>query len=83
MTFRTNLQPINWSEIKLVGFDVDGTPYDQRGLRTRMARDILFHTILSRDLSILSVIKSYRRIREGLGEAEVVNFESQLIAMIG
>lgn len=80
MKFRKNLQPIDWNEIKLVVFDVDGTLYNQRTLRMLMARDILIHAILRRDLGFLSVIKTYRRIRERLGEAEVFDFESQLIA---
>lgn len=29
MKFRKNLQSIDWSEIKLVVFDVDGTLYGQ------------------------------------------------------
>ena len=80
MNFRKNLQPIDWSEIKLVVFDVDGTLYDQHALRMRMVRDMLLHAILRRDLGFLFVIKTYRHIRERLGDAEVFDFESHLIA---
>jgi putative hydrolase of the HAD superfamily len=80
MKFRRNLQTIDWSEIKLVVFDVDGTLYDQHALRMRMVRDMLLHTILRQDLGVMSVIKTYRRIRERLGDTEVFDFESHLIA---
>jgi FMN phosphatase YigB (HAD superfamily) len=79
MTPRQNIHPTDWSGIELVVFDVDGTLYDQRALRIRMARDMVFQAFLSRDLSVLSVIRTYRRIRERLGEEEVVNFETLLI----
>lgn len=80
MTHRSNLHPIDWSGIELVVFDVDGTLYDQQALKIRLARDMVFHAILDRDLSFLSVIRTYRRIRERLGEEEVGNFQSVLIA---
>jgi len=47
MNFRKNLQPIDWSEIKLVVFDVDGTLYDQHALRMQMVRDMLLNAIQS------------------------------------
>lgn len=77
---RQNLRPTDWSGIELIVFDVDGTLYDQHALRIRLARDMVFHAILGRDLRFLSVIRAYRRIRERLGEEEVVNFETPLIA---
>ncbi len=80
MTVPQNIHPADWSGIDLVVFDVDGTLYDQRPLRIRMARDMAFHTILRRDLSVLSVIRTYRHLREGMGEQEIVNFEAFLIA---
>lgn len=74
-----NINPLNWDKIDLVVFDVDGTLYDQRPLRMRMARDMLLHTLSDRNLNVISVVKTYRRIRERLGEEEVVNFDTQLI----
>jgi len=70
----------DWDGITLVVFDVDGTLYDQRALRPRMARDLLLHTLRRLDLKPLSVIARYRRLREAMGDAEVLNFEPRLVA---
>jgi putative hydrolase of the HAD superfamily len=72
--------PADWRDIRLVAFDVDGTLYRQRPLRLRMGRDMLLHTVAKRDLSAIGVISAYRRIRERLGDEEVVDFERVLIA---
>jgi putative hydrolase of the HAD superfamily len=45
-----------------------------------MGRDMLLHTVAKRDLSAIGVISAYRRIRERLGDEEVVDFERVLIA---
>jgi putative hydrolase of the HAD superfamily len=74
------MMPLDWDGVHLVVFDVDGTLYRQRPLRIRMARDILLHTLLKRDLNVIAVLASHRRIRERLGEEEVVDFEHALIA---
>jgi FMN phosphatase YigB (HAD superfamily) len=71
--------PADWRDIRLVAFDVDGTLYRQRPLRLRMGRDMLVHTVAKRDLSAIGVISAYRRIRERLGDEEVVDFERVLI----
>jgi len=75
-----NHQPINWNEIKLVVFDVDGTLYCQHKLRMQIAWDLLHNITQTRSLRILSVIKTYRQIRERLGTQEVFNFVPQLLA---
>ena len=72
--------PADWRDIRLVAFDVDGTLYRQRPLRLRMGRDMVLHTVAKRDLSAIGVISAYRRIRERLGDEEVVDFERVLIA---
>jgi FMN phosphatase YigB (HAD superfamily) len=72
--------PADWRDIRLVVFDVDGTLYRQRSLRLRMGRDMVLHTVAKRDLSAIGVINAYRRIRERLGDEEVVDFERVLIA---
>ena len=72
--------PLDWDHVHLVVFDVDGTLYRQRPLRLRMARDILLHTLLKRDLNVAAVLAKYRRIRERLGDEETVDFERALIA---
>ena len=73
--------PLDWDNVHLVVFDVDGTLYRQRPLRVRMARDILLHTLLKRDLNVIAVLAKYRRIRERLGDEEAIDFETALIAL--
>lgn len=70
----------DWAGIQLVAFDVDGTLYRQRSLRLKMARDMLIHSIMSRDLGAIRVIGAYRRIRERLADEEVLDFDRVLIA---
>jgi putative hydrolase of the HAD superfamily len=72
--------PLDWDNVHLVVFDVDGTLYRQRPLRIKMARDILLHTLLKRDLNVVAVLARYRRIRERLGDEEAIDFERALIA---
>lgn len=72
--------PLDWDRLHLVVFDVDGTLYRQRALRLRMARELLFHTLWKRDLNVIAVLAKYRRIRERLGDEQVADFETALIA---
>ncbi len=72
--------PLDWDNITLVAFDVDGTLYSQRALRLRMAREMLLHAFSNFNVEIISVLRTYRRIRERLGDQEVPNFEDVLIA---
>jgi putative hydrolase of the HAD superfamily len=74
------MMPLDWDNVHLVVFDVDGTLYRQRPLRLKMARDILLHTLLKRDLNAIAVLARYRRIRERLGDEEAIDFERALIA---
>jgi putative hydrolase of the HAD superfamily len=69
----------DWDSIRLVAFDVDGTLYNQRSLRLRMAREMLLHTVLKRDLSAIRVVAVYRKIREHLADEETADFERLLI----
>jgi HAD superfamily hydrolase (TIGR01549 family) len=71
---------LDWDSVHFVVFDVDGTLYRQRPLRVRMARDILLYTLLKRDLNVIAVLARYRRIREQLGDEQVIDFERALIA---
>jgi HAD superfamily hydrolase (TIGR01549 family) len=70
----------DWRDIRLVAFDVDGTLYRQRPLRLKIGRDMVIHTVAKCDLNVVSVVSSYRRIRERLAAEEVVDFEHVLIA---
>lgn len=80
MTVPPRLTVRGWDRIELVVFDVDGTLYDQRRLRARMAWHLLRHTLIARDLRPLLVLQAYRRIRERLADAEAGPFEMQLLA---
>jgi len=70
---------LDWACVRLVVFDVDGTLYRQRQLRLRMALQLLMHTALKRDPKTVSVLARYRRVRERLGNEQVINFEHMLI----
>ena len=58
----------NWSAIDLVVFDVDGTLYDQRKLQLGMLRQLLGHAWQTRSLNTLLTLRTFRRVREALGE---------------
>jgi HAD superfamily hydrolase (TIGR01509 family) len=70
----------NWDQIRLVVFDVDGTLYDQRGLRLRMLREMLLASIRGHGLDFIRILRTYRRIREELGESLHEDFERELTA---
>jgi FMN phosphatase YigB (HAD superfamily) len=72
--------PQDWDNIEFVAFDVDGTLYRQRTLRLRMAREMLVYALSNWNFEIIVVLRTYRRIRERLGDEEVPNFEHVLIA---
>ena len=71
--------PLDWSGLRLVVFDVDGTLYDQRALRLRMIFDLARHLVEKREGRTLKIIGAYRKLRERLGEEEVENFEEELL----
>ena len=58
----------DWSTIDLVVFDVDGTLYDQRKLQLRMLRQLLGHAWQTRSLNTLLTLRTFRHVREALGE---------------
>ncbi len=60
--------PLAWSTIDLVIFDVDGTLYDQRQLRLGMLRQLISHAWQTRSLDTLLILRTFRRVREALGE---------------
>jgi phosphoglycolate phosphatase/putative hydrolase of the HAD superfamily len=63
----SDLQLLNWSKIKLVIFDVDGTLYSQAKLRKWMLRDLLGYYMLRpwryKELLILQKFRSEREHR--------------------
>ena len=60
--------PLDWSTIDLVVFDVDGTLYDQRRLRLGMLRQLIGHSWQTRSLNTLLILRTFRQVRETLGE---------------
>jgi len=65
---------VDWQEISLVVFDVDGTLYDQRCLRFKMVQELMGHCLRHPgDLRVLQLISQFRRSREELAEEEVAN----------
>ena len=73
-------EPVDWAGIELVVFDVDGTLYNQRSLRMRMAREVVVHAARTRSIKLISVLRTYRHIREQLADDEAEDFETALIA---
>ena len=73
---------IEWASVKLAVFDLDGTLYDQRAMRLRMAAMLAGHSLASFDLQLPRIIAAYRRIREELAEEEVEAFEPRLIEKV-
>jgi HAD superfamily hydrolase (TIGR01549 family) len=70
---------VNWDSIRLVVFDVDGTLYDQKSLRMHMLADLISHTLASRSLTTLRVLRVYRQLREMIGHEEVQDFDGILL----
>ena len=59
---------LNWKDIDLVVFDVDGTLYDQKRLRLVMLRRLLAASWKSRSLDTLQTLRTFRHVREALGD---------------
>jgi putative hydrolase of the HAD superfamily len=74
----TACHALDWDEIRLVAFDVDGTLYDQRGLRFCMLREMLLAAVRNREVDFIHVLRAYRRIREQLGDSLHEDFDREL-----
>jgi phosphoglycolate phosphatase len=68
------LSVIDWDGIDLVVFDVDGTLYDQRALRLTMLRALLADAFRTRSLDTLLTLRTFRRVREKLGDTGDASF---------
>jgi putative hydrolase of the HAD superfamily len=77
---RAGNSTLNWDDIRLVAFDVDGTLYDQRGLRLCMLREMLGAAIRGRGIGFIRILRVYRQIREELGDSLHQDFEGELNA---
>jgi len=65
---------LDWNAIDLVVFDVDGTLYDQKRMRLVMLRRLLAATLRERSLRTLGVLRTFRQVRESLGDEEAAGF---------
>jgi putative hydrolase of the HAD superfamily len=70
---------VDWSAIKFVVFDVDGTLYDQRTIRKGMLIQLVTACLRDRSIKSLRVVAYYRSHREKLAAAEVEGFEGRLL----
>jgi HAD superfamily hydrolase (TIGR01549 family) len=68
------MRPVIWDNIDLVVFDLDGTLYNQRRLRARMALNLLYSAMLSRTPNTLNVLRTFRKCREVLAEESRADF---------
>ncbi len=67
---------IDWGNIKLVIFDVDGTLYDQHKLRWRMFFALIRHFLLRpHKLKELFILKTFRKEREKKKDRQFDNLE--------
>ncbi len=69
----------DWSGVRLVAFDVDGTLYSQPRLRLRIAREMLIDVVIRQSLEAVAVVRAYRQIRERMAEREVADYEGSLM----
>ncbi len=73
---------LDWGSFQLMVFDVDGTLYDQKGLRRRMAGLLLRHAISTGGIETPLILRSYRKWREELAEQERERFEDILVGRL-
>lgn len=67
-------QKLDWDSIDLVVFDVDGTLYNQRRLRLLMLNLLLADAWRTRSLDTLLTLRTFRKVREALGEQPEEDF---------
>jgi phosphoglycolate phosphatase/putative hydrolase of the HAD superfamily len=67
-------KPLDWDSIDLVVFDVDGTLYNQRRLRFLMLKLLLADAWRTQSLDTLLTLRTFRKVREALGEQPEDNF---------
>jgi len=69
---------LDWHSFQLMVFDVDGTLYDQKKLRRRMAGALLRDAIGAGSVGTISILRMYRKWREDLAQEEREGFEDVL-----
>ncbi|API58149.1 hypothetical protein BSL82_01575 [Tardibacter chloracetimidivorans] len=73
---------VDWSSVRLVVFDVDGTLYRQRPVRLRMAAALVADGLRRRSLSTIRALGAYRRLREELADNGITAFETELVRAV-
>ncbi|MBO9518181.1 MAG: HAD family hydrolase [Porphyrobacter sp.] len=68
---------VDWSGIKLVIFDVDGTLYDQWPLRLDMARALVADSMRQRSFDTIRILSTFRKVRENLGDERSAGVSSE------
>lgn len=69
----------SWDRISSVIFDVDGTLYDQRPIRIRMAIELFGDALSNRSSETVRVLNIFRRLREEMAERETPDFLPHLV----
>ena len=69
--------PLDWNDIDLVVFDVDGTLYRQGKLRLRMLVSLLIETTRTGNWRLPKTLHTFRQCREALGEKQTHDFMSR------
>lgn len=73
---------IDWNAFELIVFDVDGTLYNQRKLRLKMARVLIHHCLGTRSINTIRILGSYREWREELADQGSERFEQILVSRL-
>jgi HAD superfamily hydrolase (TIGR01549 family) len=68
-----------WDTCRIAVFDIDGTLYDPKPMRLRMAMMVAWHAATTFDPNLVRLISALRRQREILADAEQEEFEQKLI----
>jgi phosphoglycolate phosphatase/putative hydrolase of the HAD superfamily len=75
--------PIDWSDVDVAVFDVDGTLYDQRRLRLHMLGELLVACARARSPELALTLREYRRVRERLAERPDAPFMLRQFVLTG
>lgn len=74
---------VPWDRFDLVVFDLDGTLYNQAGLRRRMVVMLASEMIRSGSATVPRILRAYRRHREALADGMVQDFAQRQYRLPG
>ena len=60
---------MDWSLVRLVVFDLDGTLYNQAPVRQQILKLLIKDAVASRSIQTLRILRTFRRTREALADA--------------